>query len=174
MNWGTVWRITGTSRLTKPATTAATPAAPVKSQVVALAAPLPPAATITTGHYPPEQRKPAIKTQADLLPAEAVLTLALTRALDASSSQPTLGKQPGLAVANPVGSSPQNLGRMKYLGNNQYMLEMRIKKGKQQFMLGKHHFVRNIPEQFDGSRCLLLVDARNKTSPTLHLVAAGI
>jgi hypothetical protein len=120
-----------------------------------------------------QAQKKFIQKSATLPPAESALTLAMARSLDAASETPLLGNTPNLNVANPIGSNPKNVGQMKYLGNNQYMLELRVEKGKQQFILGDYRFVKNIPEHFDGIRCLVLVDARNKKNPTFQLVVSG-
>ncbi len=120
-------------------------------------------------------REKFISTSDKLPPAESALTLAMARALDSSASLNPLytGESLKLKIANPTGSTPKTIGSMKHLGNNQYMLEMRINQGKQTFMIGKHEFFKNIPEHFDGIRCLILIDARNDKKPVFQMVVAG-
>ena len=120
-------------------------------------------------------REKFISSSNRLPPAESALTLAMARALDSSASLNPLytGEMLKLKIANPTGSTPKTIGLMKHLGNNQYMLEMRINQGKQTFMIGKHAFFKNIPEHFDGIRCLILIDARNDKKPIFQMVVAG-
>jgi hypothetical protein len=133
---------------------------------------------------PPPAENPSIQDQvrrkfitnsSSLPPAESALTLAMARALDSSASQPVRfsGDNLTLQVANPAGAIPHPVGTMKHLGNNQYMIETRIQRGKQIFQIGNFQFHKNIPDHFDGIRCLILIDARNENNPVFEMVVAG-
>ena len=76
---------------------------------------------------------------------------------------PALGNAPQLRIANPVGSKPKSITQMQHLGNHQYMANITVRKGRQQFIVGQHSFKKSIPKHFNGLRCLILVDARDGT-----------
>ncbi len=77
------------------------------------------------------------------------------------TTAPALGDAPRLRVANPVGSKPKNITQMQHLGNHQYMANITVRKGRQQFIVGQHSFKKSIPKHFHGLNCLILVDARD-------------
>ena len=108
-----------------------------------------------------------------LPPAQSALTMAMAIALESSGTQAVLGHNPDLHLANPIDREPMPLGKMQHLGNNQYLLEVRLRQGLQKFVIGDYSFTRRIPEHFDNIRCLLLLDLRNKEKPVFQLVVAG-
>lgn len=118
-------------------------------------------------------RRRLIASTNSLPPAQSALTLAMAIALESPGSKVLLGHTPDVLLANPVGSTPRSIGQMQHLGNNQYLMEVYLQQGLQQFIIGDFSFTRNIPVHFNDIRCLLLLDARNPDKPVFQLVVAG-
>ncbi|HEY9033032.1 MAG TPA: hypothetical protein VIN71_03760 [Pseudomonadales bacterium] len=118
-------------------------------------------------------RRRLIASTNSLPPAQSALTLAMAIALESPGSKVLLGHTPDVLLANPVGSTPRSIGQMQHLGNNQYLTEVYLQQGLQQFIIGDFSFTRNIPVHFNDIRCLLLLDARNPDKPVFQLVVAG-
>jgi len=114
-----------------------------------------------------------IESSNSLPPPESALTIAMARSLDAKQESALLGEEAILSIANPVGSRANAIGNLRHLGNNQYLLEARISKGRQELIVGQYHFIKIIPEHYDKVLCLFLLDARNSKKPDLQLIISG-
>lgn len=99
---------------------------------------------------------------ANLPPAEAALKRAEYFAKKPMQGAPTFGESPALMVINPIGSKPKKISNMQHLGNNQYTATIQVKKGRQQYQIGDVKFTKSIPKHFNGIRCLVVIDARQK------------
>ena len=116
-----------------------------------------------------EQAK-LINEARNMRPAAAALNHAKARALVPMDNAPLFGEQVELSTSLPPGKKPKSLGMMRHLGNNQYMLQIPVLKGKQNFVVGKYKFFKMIPKQFHKTLCMILIDFQNENQPSFQLL----
>lgn len=111
-----------------------------------------------------EESLALMKKISALPPAEAALMRAeYVASLDRSGAS-KLGDSPQLQVLKGRSKKPKSLGSMHHLGNNQYSASITARKGRQRFLIGPYSFEKIIPKNFNGLRCLVLLDAREETA----------
>ncbi len=141
------------------------------SEVIEAPASVEPQAQVAKKTFDLELEKAKLIDEArNMRPAAAALNHAKARALEPMTEPPLFGDQVDLATSLPPRSKPKSLGIMRHLGNNQYMLQIPVQKGKQEFVVGDYRFFKMVPKQFHQSLCMILLDFRNKENPGFQLL----
>ncbi|NRB38297.1 MAG: hypothetical protein HRU20_07475 [Pseudomonadales bacterium] len=98
---------------------------------------------------------------ANMPQAEAALTRAEYIAKQDKKAEAVFGNSVTLYISKPIGSTPVAIAQLQHLGNNQYSANINVKKGLQRYSVGDFTFEKSIPKSLHGSRCLILIDARD-------------
>ena len=106
---------------------------------------------------------------ANLSPAEAAINTAKVIANKPMQGPPIFGQSPELKLSNPVKSSAKTIAVLQHLGNHQYMTNIRLKKGRQNFYVGDKTFFKFVASGFQGKNAVFLIDGRNAEQPLMQI-----
>ncbi|CAA0124728.1 Uncharacterised protein [BD1-7 clade bacterium] len=121
-----------------------------------------------------DKQQRLIAENAHLPQAEAALNIAKAWAQDPLDNAPKYGHQLTLMVSNPSGSKANPIAELQHLGNNQYTGRLKIKKGRQEFIVGDHKYTKLVAKHFNNLECIVVVDARGNRPEFKLMVAPDI